>query len=377
VSKPLHAIGLMSGTSLDGIDVAMLETDGEVVVSRGPSMTIQFDEGQRNLLRRALVDAKSVNGPNERPGVLHHAERESTTWHIALVKQFAAKYDVDLSRVDVIGYHGQTVIHRPDKGFTVQLGLGDEMARQLNIPVVYNMRANDMAHGGQGAPLVPAYHRALVADMIERPVAMVNIGGVANVTWIGTDGELLAFDTGPGNALIDDWMKHQTGTNRDESGSMGLVGLVDEATVAQYLGDGFFEASAPKSLDRDRFADVQLKGLSVVDGAATLVAVTSRGIAMAQNQMPEKPQQWIICGGGRHNRAIMRDLEMLLGNVQKAEALKLDGDVVEAEAWAFLAVRSLRGLPLTYPGTTGVPEPVTGGVLARASDGQLTVQKML
>jgi anhydro-N-acetylmuramic acid kinase len=371
VSKPLKAIGLMSGTSLDGIDVAMLVTDGEQVVSRGPSMTVTYDDEHRQLLRRAITDAESLDDRAARPGILLRAERDSTDRHIEAVKAYAAKFDIDLNTVDVIGYHGQTVVHRPDKQLTVQLGQGDVLAEALGTPVVYDMRANDMLHGGQGAPLVPAYHSALVANLPHKPVALVNIGGVANVTWIGEQGQLLAFDTGPGNALIDDWMKTHTGVARDESGSLGLVGCVDEATVAQFLGDTYFEMQAPKSLDRNSFSGVDVRGLSLADGAATLVAVTARSIALSQKLMPETPRQWIICGGGRHNRAIMQALESLLGNVQKAEDIGLNGDAVEAEAWAFLAVRSLLGLPLTYPGTTGVREPVTGGVLVKPQSNQI------
>ncbi len=214
----------MSGTSLDGIDVALLVTDGETVSKRGPAMTVPYDDTQRNILRRALVDAVSLEDRNARPGVLHHAERESTQWHRQAVEQFLAQHDIAATSIDVIGYHGQTVIHRPERGLTVQLGLGADLAKLLNVPVVFDMRLNDMRHGGQGAPLVPAYHRALVSGISEKPVAVVNIGGVANVTWIGSDGELVAFDTGPGNALIDDWMKRKTGTSRDEGGNMGLRG---------------------------------------------------------------------------------------------------------------------------------------------------------
>jgi anhydro-N-acetylmuramic acid kinase len=365
VSKPLTAIGLMSGTSLDGIDVALLVTDGETVTSRGPALTVSYDEAHRNLLRKAISEAEKLQDRYDRPGVLHHAEKESTLRHREALLSFAAKFDVDLNSVDVVGYHGQTVLHKPEAALTVQLGLGKWLAEAIGRPVVYDMRANDMVHGGQGAPLVPAYHRALVSDLSEKPVAIVNIGGVANVTFVGIDDKLQAFDTGPGNALIDDWMKAHTGIARDEGGSLGLIGRVEESVVAQFLGDGFFEAHSPKSLDRNSFAGIKLSGISLADGAATLTAVTTRSIAMAQKIMPEKPKQWIICGGGRHNRAIMRGLEDLLGNVQPAEALRLDGDAVEAEAWAFLAVRSLRGLPLTYPGTTGAREPVTGGVIVR------------
>jgi anhydro-N-acetylmuramic acid kinase len=365
VSKPLTAIGLMSGTSLDGIDVALLTTDGETVINRGPAMTVPYDDEHRNLLRRAISDAADLSNRLDRQGVLLHAERDSTQQHIRAVNTFISSFDIDLKSIDVIGYHGQTVVHRPEEALTVQLGDGQVLAQAVGRPVIFDMRANDMVHGGQGAPLVPAYHRALASHLHQRPVAIVNIGGVANVTWIGEQGDLLAFDTGPGNALIDDWMQTQTGALRDEGGSLGLVGSVDEATVAQFLGDSFFEAKLPKSLDRNSFANIKLDGLSLADGAATLVAVTARSIAVAQNLMPEAPKLWVICGGGRHNRAIMRALENLLGNVQKAEDLGLNGDSVEAEAWAFLAVRSLLGLPLTYPGTTGVREAVTGGVLIR------------
>jgi anhydro-N-acetylmuramic acid kinase len=365
VSKPLTALGLMSGTSLDGIDVALLVTDGETVTSRGPAMTVAYDETQRSLLKRALADASGMTDRAARPNCLKSVEGLITQWHGAAVQKFCKTHSVARDQIGVIGFHGQTVLHRPEIGLTMQLGDGAELARICGVPVVYDMRANDMVHGGQGAPLVPVYHRALVDSVGERPVAIVNIGGVANVTWIGREGELLAFDTGPGNALLDDWMKRHTGTNRDEGGSLGLVGKVDEAAVAQYLGDAFFEQALPKSLDRDTFAGISLEGLSVPDGAATLVAVTTRGIALAANLMPEAPKTWIICGGGRHNQAMMRGLEKLLQDVRPAEALGLNGDAIEAEAWAFLAVRSLRGLPLTFPGTTGVREPVTGGVLVR------------
>ena len=291
MSKPLTAIGLMSGTSLDGIDVALLVTDGETVTSRGPAMTVSYDDTQRSLLKHGLADAVGMTDRKARPGILSQIERHSTGWHAEAVQKFCKRFDVSLGGVDVIGFHGQTVIHRPDIGLTVQIGDGEELSRLCGVPVVYDMRAIDMLHGGQGAPLVPVYHRALVADMAERPVAIVNIGGVANVTWVGADDTLVAFDTGPGNALLDDWMKTHTGISRDEGGCMGLVGTVDEATVAQFLGDGFFERPLPKSLDRDSFSGVSLDGLSVADGAATLVAVTTRSIAGSASLMDE-PVMW-------------------------------------------------------------------------------------
>ena len=365
MSKPLTALGLMSGTSMDGIDVALLETDGDTVHAFGPASTYAYSEEQRTILRQANTDAAILTDRLARPGSLPTAEDLITKWHVEAVHKFLAEHGVSDGKVDVIGFHGQTVIHRPDLGFTVQLGDGARLASQCKIPVVYDMRANDMRHGGQGAPLVPVYHRALVNALKERPVAILNIGGVANVTWIGSDGELVAFDTGPGNALIDDWMKQQAALPRDEGGRHARQGKADPSTVAQFLGDSFFEQRAPKSLDRNTFAGYRLDGLSVNDGAATLVAVTAEAVAASVRHMPAEPKTWIVCGGGRHNRAIMEALEKHLPSVISAEHLKLDGDAIEAQAWAFLAVRALNGLPLTFPGTTGVEPPVSGGVIVR------------
>jgi anhydro-N-acetylmuramic acid kinase len=355
----------MSGTSLDGIDVALVETDGEAVVHRGPFLSIAYSDTQRDILRLALQEASALQDRHMRPAGLAEAEQAVTLWHADAVHAWRDASGVSLSNVDVIGFHGQTVLHRPENRLTVQLGAGETLARRLSVPVVYDMRAADVAAGGQGAPLVPVYHRALAAGLADRPVAFVNIGGVANVTWIGRDGTLLAFDTGPGNALIDDWMKAHTGSPLDADGATALAGVADEATVAQFLGDGYFERTAPKSLDRNSFAAISLDGLGLADGAATLAAVTARAIAASRRHFPEDPELWVVCGGGRHNKAIMQALKRLLPRVEPAEAFGFNGDAMEAEAWAYLAVRSLKGLPLSFPGTTGVPVPTAGGVLVR------------
>lgn len=362
---PLTAVGLMSGTSLDGIDVALLRTNGEASVARGASRTYAYSESQRQVLREALAAAVAVSDRSDRSGPLAGAESALTNWHAQAVRRFCAETATDLDTIDLIGFHGQTVIHRPERRLTVQLGDGAALARSLGRPVAFDLRAADVAAGGQGAPLVPAYHRALASTLRDRPVAFVNIGGVGNVTWVGRDDTLVAFDTGPGNALIDDWMKQHTGQPRDEGGATARSGRVDESVVAQFLGDVFFEQPGPKSLDRNSFAGVSLKGLGLADGAATLVAVTARSIAAARDHMPEPPRTWIICGGGRHNASIMNALRALLPGVQAAEDFGFNGDSMEAEAWAYLAVRSLRGLPLSYPGTTGVAAPLTGGVIVK------------
>lgn len=350
---------------MDGIDVAMVETDGEDFIAQGPACGIAYDNSQRELLRRAQNDASLLKERDARPGALGEAERELTYWHVDAVHKWSQKTGVSISSINVISFHGQTVLHRPEQRLTVQLGDGAAMARRLGIPVVYDMRAADVAAGGQGAPLVPVYHRALANSLAGKPVAFVNIGGVANVTWVGEDGALMAFDTGPGNALLDDWMKRHTGKAIDEGGQVAMSGRVDEGAVAQFLGDSYFERPAPKSLDRNDFAGFSIEGLGLADGAATLAAVTARTIALSSKLMPAEPCSWVICGGGRHNKAIMAALSKLLPRVVTAEEVGFNGDSMEAEAWAYLAVRSLKGLPLSFPDTTGVARPMPGGVFVK------------
>ena len=381
MGKIMRALGLMSGTSLDGIDVAFIETDGDGVLVRGPAETFPYDASMRKLLVRAMADAKAVTACDARPGCLAEAEREVTERHITAVGDFIARHQIDRASIDVIGFPGQTVLHRPNEQLTLQLGLGARLAEKTGLPVVFDLRAADVAAGGQGAPLVPVYHQALVAKLAQRPVAVVNIGGVANVTWIGRDGigrdgigrnghgrepRLIAFDTGPGNALLDDWMMKRAGIAYDEDGRTSGAGRVHEDVVHFYLSHAFFAAAPPKSLDRNAYFSDLIDGLSLEDGAATLAALTASAIVRAREHMPEEPELWIICGGGRRNRTMM---SLIAGRVQcavvPAEAVGLDGDSIEAEAWAYLAVRSLKGLPITFPGTTGVAEPMSGGVHAR------------
>jgi anhydro-N-acetylmuramic acid kinase len=221
-----------------------------------------------------------------------------------------------------------------------------------------------MIAGGQGAPLVPAYHRALAVGFEERPIAFLNIGGVANVTWVGPEGELLAFDTGPGNALLNDWCEKRIGKPFDEDGRLAAQGHVDEMALAQLLGDAFFEEAPPKSLDRNSFAGLSLDHLTDADGAATLLEFTRRSILLAGDWFPSPPRLWIICGGGRRNDSLISRLPGRGAVFVTAEEAGLDGDSIEAEAWAYLAVRSLAGLPITYPSTTGVNAPSVGGILA-------------
>lgn len=368
-----RAIGLMSGTSMDGIDIALLETDGEDRVLRVSSGFMPYETAFRRRIEAGLADAKVIKKRDERPNDLAALETEITRRHAEAVAAFLAEHDIDRQSIDVIGFHGQTVLHRPLEGLTVQLGDGSLLATLTGIPVVYDMRANDMVHGGQGAPLVPAYHKALaqhVSDTLKqaRPVVFVNIGGISNVTVIPVAGAPIAFDTGPGNTLIDQWVQDRAGIAFDAGGSIASEGQVVGSVVARYLQKPFFDLAPPKSLDRNDFTLAELGNLEMADGARTLARFTAEAILKASAHAPQAPSLWIICGGGRKNAMIFKDLyegaEAQDARVVVAEDVGFNGDSMEAEAWAYLAVRAQAGLPLTWPTTTGCNAPVSGGVVA-------------
>lgn len=364
----MTAIGLMSGTSLDGVDVALIETDGKRVKSFGPSGYRPYSEGERGLLRQALAEAVDLSQRDARPGVLREAERAVTIAHAEAVAAFTAQNGITRENVDIVGFHGQTVLHRPAQKMTVQIGDAVALAKAIHIPVMHDFRAADVAAGGQGAPFVPVYHRAL-AQSLERegPMAVVNIGGVSNITYIDGADTLIACDTGPGNALLDDFIFRTTGRPFDCEGRMAAQGNVDEAWVARALEHPFFALPTPKSLDRNDFASLMLGEMPAADGAATLTAFTAAAIARIVPLLPKPPRNWIVAGGGARNHTMIRMLRERLGSatVETADAVGWSADAMEAQAFGFLAARGLKGLPLSYPATTGVPMPMTGGVIAR------------
>ncbi len=276
------------------------------------------------------------------------------------------------SRSGLVGFHGHTILHRPAERRTWQIGDGALLAGLAQVDVVADFRSADVAAGGEGAPLAPLYHAALAAQRA-KPVAILNLGGVANVTWIGprTNGgdddgadDILAFDTGPGNALIDDWVHRHTGGAADIDGALARAGAASAAYVAGFLAHPYFARKPPKSLDRDEFQGAIPEGLALADGAATLTEMTAASVAAATRHFPASPREWLVCGGGRHNPALMAALARNLGvRVRPVEAAGWDGDALEAQAFAYLAVRSVMGLPLSLPATTGAPHPVPGGRL--------------
>ncbi len=347
-------VGLMSGTSLDGIDAAMIRTDGSRVFEHGPAITQPYDAAFRQDLRNLLGGTEPVA----------EVERELTERHGAAVDALLKAAGLARSAVDLVGFHGQTIAHNPEAGSTRQIGDGALLASLLGIPVVNDFRSADVAAGGEGAPLVPVYHQAL-ARSLSKPLAVLNIGGVSNVTWIGEGAEdLVACDCGPGNALIDDWMLSRLGQPCDKEGRAALSGKAQGEVVEKALQHPYFTRALPKSLDRDAFRVEGLERLGPEDGAATLTAFTAAAVAAVVPLLPAPPARWLVTGGGRHNPAIMAALARSLGQgVEPVEEVGWDGDALEAEAFAFLAARVRRGLPLTFPGTTGVGAPLRGGRL--------------
>ena len=351
----ITAIGLMSGTSRDGIDAALIRTDGEGVTELIESRSTPYDEWFRDTLRAACGRALGMEAPAADPLIDAVAE-DLTRRHAAIVKGWSA---------DIIGFHGHTVAHRPDRGWTWQIGNGAALAAMTKTDVIDDLRGDDVRAGGQGAPMLPVYHRALAADL-EKPVAILNLGGVANITFIGTDGELIACDTGMANGLIDNWMQAVGGRAFDADGATAAAGRVDETALAVMLDNPWFDLPAPKSIDRDDFTIQPVRGLTLADGAATLTAFTAQSVALAVRALPDRPNRLLVAGGGRHNPTLMTMIAQQAAiEVQPVDGLGWDGDSLEAQGFGYMAVRSLKRLPISFPGTTGAPAPMTGGTLHR------------
>ncbi|QDO99770.1 anhydro-N-acetylmuramic acid kinase [Ferrovibrio terrae] len=346
----------MSGTSMDGIDAALLRTDGVGISGFGPALTLPYEPALRARIRACL---------NDGPGHPLSLSRDLAVAHAAAVQALLDKAGMTARDIAWLGFHGHTLLHRPGERRTWQAGDGALLARLTGIGTVSDFRSMDVAMGGQGAPLVPLYHLALARHaQLAPPLLVLNLGGVGNVTYIGSESEsdLIAFDTGPGNALIDDWMLRHANVAHDESGTTAAAGAANADRLARLLDHPYFNTRPPKSLDRNDFTSAAVEGLSVEDGAATLAAFTAASVARGLSHLPQRPLRCLVCGGGRHNATLMKLLTQHLNMpVEAVEAVGWNGDHLEAEAFAFLAARAVRGLPLSLPGTTGVSVPVSGG----------------
>ncbi|UXC91597.1 anhydro-N-acetylmuramic acid kinase [Sphingobium sp. RSMS] len=356
------AIGLMSGTSRDGIDAALIETDGEGASKGIAFHAMPYGEGFRLRLAEACGRAMAMDRPGFEP-LIHAVEEELTELHVEAVSDLLARSGHVTQDVAVIGFHGHTVAHRPEWRWTWQIGDGAALAGAFGIPVVADLRSADVAAGGQGAPLLPVYHRALAHDL-PKPVAVLNLGGVANITAVAADGEIVAFDTGMASGLIDNWMQSHGDRSFDENGATAAGGRVDEDRLAHMLADPWFAVPPPKSIDREAFTIDAVRGLPLADGAATLTAFSAAAVSRGLGHLAERPKRIYVAGGGRHNATLMRMLGDYTGaEVRPVDDLGWDGDALEAQGFAYMAVRHMKGLPISFPGTTGAPRPMTGGVL--------------
>jgi anhydro-N-acetylmuramic acid kinase len=361
INQPIWSIGLMSGTSADAVDAALLQTDGENITAHAGGISLAYD----------AKTAEDIHALMQGEGDVDAVSQALTNTHIKAVKMLLAQVDILKQDIAVIGFHGQTIRHDPQHGITRQIGDARLLGNKTGLSVVADFRSNDVAQGGQGAPLAPLYHQALAAASggLARPLAILNLGGVANLTYLGdsifgqSQQDILAFDCGPANAMMDDVMRQKCGMAYDENGALAASGKVQNNIVEAYLQNNFFQKAPPKSLDRNQF-DLSLVGaLSRADALATLAAFSVQAVACGVENLPLKPQKLLVTGGGRHNAHIMQALQNSLQiPVRAVEAVGWDGDLLEAEAFAYLAVRSMRGLPLSLPVTTGGRQPVTGGV---------------
>lgn len=362
----MKALGFMSGTSLDGVDAALLDTDGAAIDSFGPWLTAPFSPDVRAAMRVATALAPARDRASW-PQAVRTAETALTRAHVDAGLRLLRDASLRPSDLDVVGFHGQTLWHRPPEngraGDTLQIGDPVALGTAFGAPVVHDFRRADMIAGGHGAPLAPAYHAALFAwSETDGPVAALNLGGVANLTWVGRDGTLMAFDCGPGIGLIDDWVQTRAGLPYDEDGRLAGAGDVAAAVLDRLLAHPYFDAPPPKSLDRNAFSLETLRDLSDRDGAATLAAFTAAAVAGSLRFMPEPPRLVAVCGGGRKHPRVMAELSARLeAPVVDADQLGWRGDAVEAEAFAFLAARRLAAMPASYPDTTGVPTPALCG----------------
>ena len=369
--EPIWAVGLMTGTVLDGnIDVALLRTDGESIAEFGPYTLAPYRQSVRDTLEETLAQARQWNFEGADPAIFHHAEEALTRAQAAAVRELVESKGMSLGDIGVVGFHGQSVLHRAPQpgrpGATRQLGDGVLMHKLLGVKVAYDFRSADVQAGGQGAPLAAIYHQALLRRLgAKGDVAVLNLGGVANITWWDGADTLIAFDAGPANAPINDFIKSLGLGEMDRNGVLALQGEVDEARLKELLKHPYLSAPYPKSLDRFDFLASMADGMGPADGAATLTAFTTSAVGKALDLLPQRPRKLVVCGGGRHNPAIMQMLNTRARvEAVPAEAVGWRGDAIEAECFAFLAVRVLRGLPISFPTTTGAPQPLTGGRLA-------------
>jgi len=379
MGKIFTAMGLMSGTSLDGIDVSIIESDGN---REFRSIIDRYYEYDKELIQKILnIRKKIINHEifNKHLDEIKDLERMITLFHVKAVKE---TFEVSKSSVDLIGFHGQTIFHNPEKKITKQIGDGKLLSQLTQKKVIYNFRQNDLENGGQGAPLTPIFHN-VIANKINKkfnlgfPLNILNIGGISNITstvdWknLGYINEIYAYDIGPGNCLIDEWIRKNSKKKYDKDGLISRSGTTDKLVLNQALENFTNNSNYKKSLDIKDFDIFFAKGLSLENGASTITNFTAKLIADGINYTQENSQQksckWLVCGGGRKNKYLLESIKKNLENmsIDVIDQYEIDGDFVESQAFAYLAIRSFLELPISFPNTTGCKEPITGGVITK------------
>lgn len=361
VIKKIKALGMMSSSSLSGVSAAAVVTDGIDVYEVSRTVSVPYDDD----IRERLYAASGQKPKTEEAALALKKLGDAVTRFHAEVAQDVMNYLG--APVDVIGFHGHTVLHDASSHYTYQLGNGQLLADLTGTKVVNRFSNADMLAGGQGAPLVPVYYASLINNF-DKPAAVVNIGGITNVTWVGDNGEMLAFDVGPGNAVINDWVYKHAGQQMDYNGNLAITGKINEKVLASLMRHKFFAQYPPKALGQDEFKDKleHLEGLSLEDGAATVTAFVAESIIYSLAMyLPQMPKKIVLCGGGAKNPTLVRFLRQRLNGPEVIVSGELGWrpDTMEAQAYGFLAVRRLYNLPNTFPATTGCIEPVVGGEL--------------
>jgi anhydro-N-acetylmuramic acid kinase len=376
IMKKKWSIGLMTGTANDGnIDIAALQTDGDKIINFGPFELLSYEDKEiKDLIFLTYQEARKWSFLGAEPKIFSITEKKITQEQSKAVQEFIHKNKLNKDDISCIGFHGLTILHQPVTSTnaskqTRQLGDGQMMADYLQLPVVNDFRTNDIIHGGQGAPLAPIYHLALAKNINEKNIVFLNIGGVSNITYVGDKDELIALDCGPGNAPIDDFVRYHNKGLMDTDGGFAKLGTVNYDLVNAFMENNYFNLPYPKSLDRNNFNFDNIYKLSLEDGCATMAKIVAVSISKALQLLPRKPSKILSSGGGRKNITIMNEVSLETKiDCKNIEEYGLRGDAIEAEAFAFLAVRSLKKLPLSFPSTTGVKYPVSGGVTARNHD---------
>ena len=365
MNKNLHSIGLMSGTSMDGVDASIIKSDGEQFIEIIENIYLKYDNQLKLELKKVVDSCKTKEDFNKYSKNIKEIEKKITMKHAEACKKIMEKKQG--LKIDVIGFHGQTILHKPHKGYSIQIGDSNLLLNLTKVSIVSDFRNNDILNGGQGAPLTPLYHKLISLKIKSKfPIAFINIGGITNITYLENKNKIESFDSGPGNFLIDAWVKSRSKLDYDDKGKLAQLGTINENILKDFLSKPYYKEKFPKSLDVKEFNLNNIKKLTLEDGCSTLSMLTVKSICMAINSFKKKPGTIIFSGGGRKNKFIINSIKKILNkSVSLIDEFNFDGDFIESQAFAYLAIRSYLNKFITLPSTTGVKKPCKGGKILK------------